>query len=535
MYWIVFGVVVVFLILIFTLGSKTTGPNKLEQKEANDKEDLDIIAKEHKLIKTAIMDYKKENNVMPNHVKELADYLKEPIHENLYSLSVDKKHLIVYGIEEERAKKIINSLGTDSYYEGNILYLGFIKLKRSDIEPVAVISMRPESNITTTTYIEWGYKESVTEDRIIIDHQWENKSEFYESPGEQIVRLRVQDKYNNWSNWVEKRFEVTEEKGFKFIQGAKNMFFKVTKSGNTESYYRIDEKDKLSAYEKREIIRKEHIASIGGGLAHVACVQHSGKVYTFGKNKYGQLGNGTTTDSLEFIKVENIYDGRRIFAGDYMTFATTHSGKVFGWGKNEEGQLGDGTQITRMTPAEIKGLPPISKIVASDNHVAALAYSGVIYMWGVNKYGQLGDGTRGNKKTPIILDLKHIKDIAVGKDFTLALAETGKVFSWGHNECFQLGKGNNVDESLPTEIRNLTDIVAICTDKYYTLALSKTGKVYYWGADNEGNAISRTPKEMTNLGIVQMIAINPTDVFAMNYDGEVSYWKKGFESQLQTL
>lgn len=530
---IIIGILIV-IIVISQNKSKSTDAS-LNKVENSEKEESDYVVKDYRNIKVAIMDFKKEKGSMPNGIKDIIPYLKESIEEGLYSLSMDKKHLIVSGMDLTRANSIMNEVGTDSYYEGNILYLGFIKLKKSDINPVAVITMRPDNNISTTTYIKWDYKDSTAEDKIIADYQWENKSEFYDNSGEQEVRLRIQDKYGTWSKWAEKTFEVNEEIGIKKIEASKNFFFKLFKNGNIKTAFKKGEQEKYNEYEERNILGKNHISSVAGGLSHIICAQYTGSVYTLGKNKYGQLGTNNTVDSSELVKVENVYDAKKVFAGEYASFATTHSDKVFAWGRNEEGQLGDGTQITRLVPIEIKGLQAIAKISASSNHVCAITYSGILYMWGNNKYGQLGDGTRGNKKTPISLDLKNVKDIAAGKDFTLALIENGKLFSWGRNHISQLGKGNSLDEAFPTEVRNIGDVTSICVDKNYSTALTKNGKVYYWGAGNDDNTLSRTPKEIEGLTLIQMIAINPSDVFAINYDGAVYYWKKGQEKSIQKL
>ncbi|MCT4661511.1 MAG: hypothetical protein N4A40_06575 [Tissierellales bacterium] len=492
--------------------------------------ELDSIIKDYRTIKVAMMEYKKEEGALPTSIKELGEFYKAPLNRSGYSLSVDRKHLIVYSVEETRAESIIRELGTDSYYEGGILYLGFIKLKRSEVEPQAIITMMPDVNLTTTTQIGWNYKESITEDGAIKDVVWENKKIFYDEPGEHIVRLKIQDSNKNWSKWAEKVFLVQEEQGVKEISAGENCFFVLLKNGNCLSYF-LEENGE---YERYEPFEGYSIQSIDAGDNHILFGTYDQRIFAMGNNKQGQLGDGTLESSNELIRVENLYDAKRVFAGGSTSMALCFSGKLYAWGNNKYGQLGNGTVVAQNQPSEVKNIIGVKEVAVGMDHTVALLINGNIMSWGLNNHGQLGDGTRGNKKAPVLIGLKACKDIAVGDYFSLALTDSGQVYSWGKNDEYQLGKNNKVDESFPTEIRGLIEIVQVCASGEYGMALDRFGKVYVWGS-YEGNNVARQPKLVDEIEHVQFIAINETHVFTITYNGEVIYWKKGKETKLHTL
>ena len=71
-------------------------------------------------------------------------------------------------------------------------------------------------------------------------------------------------------------------------------------------------------------------------------------------------------------------------------------GKVYCWGYNADGQLGDGTDTSRLTPVAVEAPEGVvlSGVVARLYHTCAEGSDGKVYCWGWNGFGQLGDGRR---------------------------------------------------------------------------------------------------------------------------------------------
>jgi len=77
---------------------------------------------------------------------------------------------------------------------------------------------------------------------------------------------------------------------------------------------------------------------------HSVVLTEDGKVYIWGDNQYGQLGNGEKRDLAVPILVESLSHEVviGIAVGGWHTLALTNNGAVYSWGRNKEGQLGHG-------------------------------------------------------------------------------------------------------------------------------------------------------------------------------------------------
>ena len=104
----------------------------------------------------------------------------------------------------------------------------------------------------------------------------------------------------------------------------------------------------------RQIWLSPPIAIAAGGY-HNVILGGDGKLYTWGWNAIGQLGNGTTTPAV-MVEVSSIPDAISISAGGGHTMAIDTSGRTWAWGWNAMGQLGDGTTTDRPSPALVRGV-----------------------------------------------------------------------------------------------------------------------------------------------------------------------------------
>ena len=84
---------------------------------------------------------------------------------------------------------------------------------------------------------------------------------------------------------------------------------------------------------------------------HSAVITEDGSLYTWGRNGYGQLGNGTTTNSSIPIKIMDNVDS--VSLEHSHGAAITKDGSLYTWGDNEYGQLGNGTTTDSLVPIKI--------------------------------------------------------------------------------------------------------------------------------------------------------------------------------------
>jgi alpha-tubulin suppressor-like RCC1 family protein len=82
-----------------------------------------------------------------------------------------------------------------------------------------------------------------------------------------------------------------------------------------------------------------------------------------------------------------------IAGGDLAGYALRSDGTVWAWGYNGYGELGNGTLTESSVPVQVSGLTGVTAITGGDEDGYALRSDGTLWAWGWNGGGELGDGT----------------------------------------------------------------------------------------------------------------------------------------------
>ncbi|MCP3875173.1 MAG: tandem-95 repeat protein, partial [Desulfobacteraceae bacterium] len=183
-----------------------------------------------------------------------------------------------------------------------------------------------------------------------------------------------------------------------------------------------------------------NIISIACGGYYNIALKDDGSVWAWGDNDYGQLGDGTNTDSSTPVQVVGLSNVISVSAGYLHTIALKSDGTVWTWGRNNYGQLGDGTNTDQNTPVNITGLSDVIFIAGGLYHSFALKNDGTLWSWGYNNYGLLGDGTSSTRTSPVrVVGLSNVSFVACGAIHTIAQRDDGSLWTWGKNDYGQLG------------------------------------------------------------------------------------------------
>jgi alpha-tubulin suppressor-like RCC1 family protein len=267
---------------------------------------------------------------------------------------------------------------------------------------------------------------------------------------------------------------------------------------------------------------------IAGGGAHSLAIKTDGTVWAWGKNGYGQLGDGTIIDRHAPVQVSGLTGvfiaiaGGGFLVDDGHSLALRNDGTVWAWGENVWGQLGDGTTTERHTPVQVVGaggigfLTGISAIARGIVHSVALKNDSTVWEWGM----QIGDASPSY--TPVqVPGLASITAISGGYEHAMALKNDGTVWAWGFNANGQLGDGTTSNRSTPVQVVGtggvnfLTGISAIAAGDFHSLALKNDGTVWVWG---DGRT---TPAQVSGLADITAIAACDEYSIALKNDGTV--------------
>jgi uncharacterized repeat protein (TIGR02059 family) len=201
----------------------------------------------------------------------------------------------------------------------------------------------------------------------------------------------------------------------------------------------------------------ESVVAITADIYHTCALVSNGSAHCWGRNIYGILGDGTTTQRTSPVAVSGLSTGVTSISAGYFHTCAVISGEVKCWGLNEYGYVGDGSTTQRLTPVSVSNLPPAGKTItavsAGFQHSCALISDGTVQCWGRGDFGQNGDGSTITRTTPVAVSgLSGVSAITVGQRHSCALLSVGSARCWGNNGSRQLGNGDTTNSSTPVRV-----------------------------------------------------------------------------------
>jgi len=266
----------------------------------------------------------------------------------------------------------------------------------------------------------------------------------------------------------------------------------------------------------------------------------AGQVQCWGANDYGQLGNGTATESHTPVTASGIRTDTKLGAGNSHSCALLYDGTVQCWGWNGNGQLGNGSTTDSFTPVDVSGLSGVSSLAVGNEHSCARLSNGTVQCWGLNSDGQLGDGDRIDSSTPVTVSgITTAVAVAAGGSHSCALLADGTVQCWGLNDNGQLGNGRLVSALVPDTVLGISTATAIAAGGSHSCARLSSGKVQCWGLNTSGqlgNSTTtpqfNTPVDVSGIGTATAVAAGAAHTCALLIDGTLRCWGLNADGQL---
>ena len=266
--------------------------------------------------------------------------------------------------------------------------------------------------------------------------------------------------------------------------------------------------DNRTVYAKYDSVSYNKIAS-SRYCSNVALLTHDNKLLMFGDNAYGLATKPTGSDysgtipaNGEEIVIENeiIIDA---FIGSNYAFALTETGKIYAWGSQMWGCLGDGvstngTSQSRQEPKQILNTDDVifTKMYGDSLKAAAITKDGDLYSWGSGNIGNIIDPTVNQYYqhtypiTPSKIELGFkIKDLAITNNKVAFLTKDGDIYATG-KEADDYSLGTTFNYGARRGLTRISDGIIkykkIEATSSVFMAITEDNQLYMSGTDNKG-------------------------------------------------
>lgn len=207
-----------------------------------------------------------------------------------------------------------------------------------------------------------------------------------------------------------------------------------------------------------------YAVAVGDSGGHVCAINSAGKLFCWGRNYLGQLGDGLQVDKSSPTQVVGSGGGTaKVQVGPNSTCSVGANGEIKCWGSNLLGKLGRGG-IAFALPEQVVGLgAPIAKISAKNRHTCAVAINGEIYCWGGDGYGATGGPSVNHKANAAAVGglPGGCVQVVAGFMHSCALCGAGELWCFGDNYYGQAGVDGTKTLTVPTKVAAVPSPVSL--------------------------------------------------------------------------
>lgn len=329
----------------------------------------------------------------------------------------------------------------------------------------------------------------------------------------------------------------------------------------------------LGKEEAPEVSREPALLEAGRGATSAACgSSHAafvvdGQIYTYGSNKYLQLGRRAekgaqplVPEPVELLGAEG--SGARavqVVLGAYHSAAVTEDGALWTWGWGGSfwygaGALGLGSRESVDVPTRVRRFAEagekVKQVACGAQHSLVLTAEGRLYSTGKGDFGRLGRGDTSDElefeEIDYFLEARdsvfepdraaEIVKVDAGNNFSAAMSSSGELWVWGRNDHGQLGLGEEamgdmysaeryprIVRSLPAERHRVVDFA--CGENHIVVVTDK-GLLFEWGGRTwlEPHQVPLPSRHEESLKSISKVAAGERCSFVLSSDGTLYSW-----------
>ncbi|WP_206155829.1 RCC1 domain-containing protein [Cellulomonas taurus] len=203
------------------------------------------------------------------------------------------------------------------------------------------------------------------------------------------------------------------------------------------------------------------IVEVESGADTFIALASDGSLFTWGSNRFGNLGIGSTSEESGPVAVDtSALPPGTVFtavAAGTTSYALTTTGQVYAWGRNDIGAAGVATDATSVTLPTLVDTGALAGATVTSMHAGLASVlvqlsDGSLVGWGDNHSGLLLSGGPEALSTPTRIDTSvfgtvTVTSYAIGYEHAVAVTDAATAWAWGDNGYGQLGDGGAVASS----------------------------------------------------------------------------------------
>jgi alpha-tubulin suppressor-like RCC1 family protein len=270
---------------------------------------------------------------------------------------------------------------------------------------------------------------------------------------------------------------------------------------------------------------EQPVRSVESGSGHVVVLLADGTALAWGRNAFGQVGDGTQEIQLLPRPVVGLTGIKKVVPGGGQTLYLMEDGTIYGAGGGFFGLLGPNNMRLHPVPVRVDGIDEVVDLISGGGHALALRADGTVWSFGRDDYGQLGDGPDADERIPTRATLSHagrsypsrptprridgltdIRSLAAGGGHSVAILNDGSVLTWGDNDRGQLGDGTTDHRPTPTKIDGISGAVAATCAYHHTVVLLEDGTLRSFGINDRGQLGNGTTENSSTPVVVQGVS-----------------------------
>jgi len=322
----------------------------------------------------------------------------------------------------------------------------------------------------------------------------------------------------------------------------------------------------MSQLESAEVAKEPTIIDDLVGVSNTACgSNHSafvvdGKIYTYGSNKYSQLGHESSGEhNPGLVELDGGSRTRQVSLGSFHSACVDEDGSLWTWGwgggfLHGAGGLGHGSNESLTAPVRVEQFAEmgqeVRQVACGGQHTLALTTQGLLFATGKGDFGRLGRGDTSDEVDFQELDyFEHTFDsvlrpdeqanivkIGAGNNFSAAMSEQGELWVWGRNDYGQLGLGEEAmgdmysAERFPRIVRSLPadghKIVDFDCGEHHVVVLTADGIIFEWGNRTwlEPHKVALPSANAEDFTDIISVAAGDKFNFALTRSGKLYSW-----------